>query len=423
MSKLASLCLAVSMAFGSLCQTWQWTEMRSMPFATSNNTVCEAVVGGNEYMYSFGGIGAGKTYADIHSRSFKYTVSSDTWTEIDPLPDTESKIASGASFVKGKVYILGGYHVYSNGSEVSSNKVHIYNPQTDAYEADGVPIPVPIDDHVQCVYKDSLIVVVTGWSNTGNVPNVQIYNPSLNSWQVGTSVPNTLSYIAFGASGYIVGDTIYYHGGATGGSFNAQRFLRKGLINPSNPIDITWFPKEDAPGVSGYRSACSGNESTVFWLGGSSVSYNYNGIAYNGSGGVAPSARVLHLNSDLNLFTDETAQPFGVMDLRGIAKFSGNRWMICGGMDSTQTVTARTFLLESNNLNFKESETNPFLIKQFETHIEIETKEVDRAKLVDLSGKLILELPKNNTFRIDKSELEKGIYLFIQGNNSIRIRI
>jgi len=107
MSKLVSFCSAIALVFASFSQTWQWTEMSSMPFPTSNNAVCEAIVGGNEYMYSFGGITTGKTYADIHSRSFKYTVSSDTWSEIDPLPDAESKIASGASFVKGKIYILG----------------------------------------------------------------------------------------------------------------------------------------------------------------------------------------------------------------------------------------------------------------------------------------------------------------------------
>ena len=88
-----------------VCQTWQWTEMEAMPFATSNNAVCEAIVGGNEFVYSFGGIGTGKTYADIHLRSFKYTVSTNTWEEIDPLPDALTKIAAGASFVKDKIYI------------------------------------------------------------------------------------------------------------------------------------------------------------------------------------------------------------------------------------------------------------------------------------------------------------------------------
>ena len=74
------------------------------------------------------------------------------------------------------------------------------------------------------VYKDSLIYVVTGWSGSGfsgtNVANVQIYNPANDTWSVGTPVPNTNQYKAFGASGIIVEDTIYYFGGAKISGFN-----------------------------------------------------------------------------------------------------------------------------------------------------------------------------------------------------------
>jgi hypothetical protein len=53
----------------------------------------------------------------------------------------------------------------------------------------------------------------------------------------------------------------------------------------------------------------------------------------------------------------------------------------------------------------------------------IETREIDNAKLIDLSGKVVFEMPEENKFSIGKAELQKGIYLFIQGTNSIRIRI
>lgn len=406
-----------------VCQTWQWTEMEAMPFATSNNAVCEAIVGGNEFVYSFGGIGTGKTYADIHLRSFKYTVSTNTWEEIDPLPDALTKIAAGASFVKDKIYILGGYHVYSNGNEISSNKVHVYNPQTDAYEPDGSPIPVPIDDHVQCVYNDSLIFVVTGWSNSGNVPNVQIYDPSFDTWQVGTSTPNDFYYTAFGASGHIIGDTIYYHGGASGGSFGARNYLRKGFINPMDPTDITWLPFESASGINGYRSACSGDGSIVFWVGGSSVSYNYNGIAYNGSGGVAPSARIIHYKANSQQYVDEDNQPFGIMDLRGIAKLSNNRWVICGGMDSTQTVKSQTYMIENNTLSTADEHSVSFQVKEFETHFEIISDSRTSAKLVDLSGRIIRVIAPTNKLIIERAGVEKGLYFVVQGKKSIRIRI
>ena len=41
---------------------------------------------------------------------------------------------------------------------------------------DGADIPKAIDDQVQAVWQDSLIYVITGWSNTTNVVDVQASN-------------------------------------------------------------------------------------------------------------------------------------------------------------------------------------------------------------------------------------------------------
>lgn len=406
----------------SLAQ-WQWTELDTMPFRTANNAVCEAIVGGNEYVYSFGGIDTSKIYSGIHQKSFKYTVATDTWVEIDSLPDASAKIATGASFVKNKIYIIGGYHVLANSNEISSNKVHVYNPATDQFEADGATIPLAIDDHVQCVYKDSLIFVVTGWSNTENKPNVQIYDPSLNSWQTGTFTPNSPYYKAFGASGYIVGDTIYYYGGAAGSSFAARSFKRKGFINPSDPSDITWTQMADAPGSPSYRAACSGTDNSVFWVGGSSISYNFNGIAYNGTGGVNPSARVLHFNVGSYSYFDDFPQPYGVMDLRGIAKLSNDRWIICGGMDTNQVVSNRTFLLENQDLGLLENVNDDLVVKTYDTQVVIEATKASDAQLISLSGQILHEWKNEKEFIIIKDEYKTGIYVFVQKGNSVRIKL
>lgn len=424
MSKLLSLLCLLFLWTSLIAQTdWQWTELDTMPFRTANNAVCEAIVNGEEYVYSFGGIGIDKDYGSIHPRSFKYDVANDNWIEIDSLPDTQPKIASGASFVKGKIYVFGGYHVAQSGTETSSTKVHIYNPQTDLFEADGASIPIPIDDHVQCVYRDSLIYLVTGWSNNGNVPNVQIYNPTFDSWQVGTSTTNNAYYTAFGSSGAIIGDTLYYYGGATGGAFGAKRFVRKGFINPSNPTDISWELMEDAPGDPNYRSACSTRGNTIFWVGGSPTSYNYDGIAYDGSGGVNPSARVLHFNQDLYSFSDDINQPYGVMDLRGIGKLGNDRWIICGGMDTSQVVSNRTFLLENSSLNLPEIANDNFKISYQSAIIQIETRTVSSAFLMDMSGRVVDVFEKNHKFVIQKEDFNAGIYFFVQDQQSVRISI
>jgi len=136
---------------------------------------------------------------------------------------------------------MGGYQVLSNGNEISSNIVNRFDPRTNTYLTNGANISIPIDDHVQAVWNDSLIYVITGWTNTANVPNVQIYDPANDNWSVGTATPNNSLYKAFGASGTIIGNTIYYHGGAvSSGNFSGQTTLRVGQIDPNNPTQITW---------------------------------------------------------------------------------------------------------------------------------------------------------------------------------------
>lgn len=409
--------------FSGFAQNWNWTELDTMPFRTANNAVCEAIVNGDEYVYSFGGIDTSKLYSGIHNRSFKYNVTADSWSEISPLPDSMTKIAAGASFVKGKIYVIGGYTVFANSTEVSSEKVHVYNPATDAYEADGAIIPRAIDDHVQCVYKDSLIFVVTGWSNTANFPDVQIYDPLLDQWQSGTFVPTTFQYTAFGASGYIIGDTIYYHGGAAGGSFAARKFIRKGYINPNDPTDITWELMGEAPGEAGYRAACSGTDDRVFWVGGSGKSYNYDGIAYDGSGGVDPSTRILHFNPSDSMYLDETSQPHGVMDLRGIAKLSNNRWIICGGMESNQIVSNRTFLLESNSLDLPSQPNDPLEIRYTENGVKVTSHYQQLFELVDVSGRVVKRFEQSKELEIKRSEFKQGTYLLRYNSGAKTIRI
>lgn len=414
MWKLTSL-FAILISFSASAQfNWTWTELDTMPFRTANNAVCEAIVNGEEYVYSFGGIDTTKEYTGIHQRSFKYEVSSDTWSEIAALPDTLGKIAKGASFVNGKIYVIGGYHVFSNGNEISSDRVHIYNPSTDSYEADGAAIPIAIDDHVQAVYKDSLIFIVTGWSNTANRPEVQIYDTYLDQWQEGTAVPNNNFFKAFGPSGTIIGDTLYYHGGVSGSfSFVARKYVRKGYINPTDPTDITWEQIADAPGDAGYRSACSSAGNTVFWIGGAGTAYNFNGIAYNGSGGVDPSARVLHFSLHDYQYNDETSEPYGVMDLRGIAKLSNNRWIICGGMDTNQVVSNRTFLLENPSVEVSDLIIPAgYEVAYKSDHVEIRTPGVGMAYLYNGSGKRVREWKVKKNYILNFEDFDSGVYLF-----------
>lgn len=363
--------------FALLCKSQHWnvSTLANLPTKLSNNAVCEAFVGDTAYVYTFAGIDSSKLFSGTHLKSYRYNTINNQWTALPNLPDTLGKIACSANRVKDTIYIIGGYHVFSNSNELSSNKVHRFNVKTNQFMTDGANIPIAIDDQTQCVYKDSLIFVITGWSNTSNVPNVQIYNPSFNTWLAGTSTPNNNTYKSFGSSGSIVGDTIYYLGGATSASgFGAQTVLRKGYINPLNPTLITW--QFVNPNIKSYRSACVAINQDIYWLGGSEITYNYNGIAYNGSGGVSPSNKSRKFNSTWDIDISNTLP----MDLRGYAKINDSTVILVGGMKAGQMVTNEVLKLQLNStitsITENSSDNVPIIYPNpFNNEIKINLKE------------------------------------------------
>lgn len=333
------------------------TPLADMPERVSNQAVTYAEVNGNGYVYSFSGIDETKLFSGIHKRAFKYDIENNSWEILPPLPTGNGRIAAGASTVKDKIYIIGGYEVFADGGEISVDLVHVFDPTTDTYLVDAAPIPVPIDDHIQAVWRDSLIYVVTGWSDVTNVPDVQIFDPSLNSWQEGTPVPNTNTYKVFGSSGSIVGDTIYYSGGVriVGGGFASSNVIRKGVINPDNPSEITWSHRTSFDAI-GYRmGAAVWNEARPIWIGGSEDAYNFDGISYIFGTGVEPYQRILELRPETNRL-EETIFELPIMDIREVAQVDPNTIIICGGMTQGQQVTNSTFrvdisLVSTNKIN------------------------------------------------------------------------
>jgi Kelch motif/Secretion system C-terminal sorting domain len=334
----------------------QYTALAPLPAAVSNNAVTAATANGKSYVYSFCGIDSTKLWSGIHLQAWRYDVAANAWAALPPVPDPDGgKIAAAASFLKGKIYVVGGYHVAQNGNEASSNRVHVFDPATNAWLPDAAPLPVPIDDHVQATWRDSLLYIVTGWSNTTNVPNVQIFNPLSNSWSAGTPLPNNTDFKVFGASGVIIGDTILYAGGArTGSNFPPTSFFRKGVINPENPFEITWTGW-DEPSAKGYRMAAATLGHQAVWLGGSDVTYNYDGIAYNGSGGVPPLDRTTLFDPLGDNFHQTNGNMPAVMDLRGAAQITDNEVIIVGGMTAGQQVTNQVWRISLGSLSGVES--------------------------------------------------------------------
>lgn len=408
--------MLTALAFPALVDA-QFTQLAPLPEPVSNNAVAAAQLGGNWFIYSFAGIDTSKIWSGIHLKSWRYDVAANEWTPLPDVPDPNGgKIAAGASTVQGKIYLIGGYHVAQNGGETSSAKTHVFDPMTNTWLPDAADLPVPIDDQVQAVWRDSLIYVVTGWSNTTNVANVQVFNPSVNEWAVGTPVPNSVNYKVFGGSGVIIGDTIFYAGGARSSfNFPASTFFRKGVINPANPTEIEWTDWNE-PASQGYRmAAATAPDGNAVWLGGSDVTYNFDGIAYNGSGGVAPLDRITLYSPSANSFFQTNGQMPAVMDFRGAAQIAENEVILAGGMEAGQQVTARTWRISLDNLTAVEGNVSePQFFKIYPNPVigtvTVEAGAAFEIEVYNASGKLLLHQSATGEYRFSTSGWGSGTY-------------
>jgi hypothetical protein len=324
----------------------QIEELADMPMAITNHAITAVEIDGKDYVYTFGGLGEGKTNEDITLQSFKYDVEANIWTEIASLPDTMGKLAAAASTVNGKIYIIGGYHVFPDGHEKSSAKVHVYDPTANRFLADAADIPIPIDDQVQVVWRDKLIFVISGWSDSLNINTVQIFDPLKNQWQMGNDLPNTPEFSVFGSTGVCVEDQIYFAGGAGNrqeGNFPLQSFIRVGSIDPDQPTQVSWISSEN-DNARLYRPGVGLIDGNPVWIGGATQSYNYNGIAYVGNP-VEPMQELRSFDSSTSAWTIKHLE-YKVMDLRGSAQIGDKTIIIAGGMGANQTVSKKAVQLK-----------------------------------------------------------------------------
>ena len=360
MYRLIFLPIVLCLAMIGSAQSISWEFLAPMPEKVTNNAVTAISIGEETYVYSFAGIDTTLDCNGDHLRSYRYTMSTNTWEAIPDLPDPNGgKIAAAANVIGDKIYIVGGYHLAPNCSETSSNRIHIFDPLTNTYLPDGNNLSVPIDDQVQVVWRDSLLYVITGWSNTTNVSNVQLYNPTFNIWQQATPVGTGLNWRVFGASGVVIGDTIYYAGGARPNfNFPASSFFRKGYINPENPADITWEGDAE-PLALGYRMGAATFGEQAIWIGGSDNTYNFDALAYDGSGVINPLDRIGIYEPATGAWSEIFGFIPAIMDLRGVAELANGEYLIAGGMLANQEVTDQLLKITISDL----TSTDPLLVE------------------------------------------------------------
>jgi hypothetical protein len=313
-----------------------------MPEALSNNAVTSVEVDGTSRIYSFFGLGSGKTHADIGRAAFEYDHLRNAWTRLPDVPVPQGRLASVAAAAGGGIYLFGGYTVAADGKEVSTPDVLRFDPKERTYRS-VASMPTPVDDSVALVHNDRRIYLVSGWHQDRNVPLVQMYDIREDRWARATDFPGTP---VFGHAGAILGDDLLVCDGVRldviGGkrTFTASPECWRGQISADDATRIDWRRVASHPGPPRYRMAAGFDPTTggLLFLGGSENPYNFNGIGYDGRPSPA-SARVQAYNLSVDRWHALQPLPQGSMDHRGLATIDGRHYLI-GGMRGAQQVSA-----------------------------------------------------------------------------------
>lgn len=332
-------------AIGWLMSSSVMAQLPALPEAVANNAVAQVTVDNDTYLLSFMGLGAGKTYKDVHNKAWALRVGDEKWREISPVPSSltlKGRLASIAVGVGELTYIFGGYTVAKDHTEISSPDNFVYSVANDSYTTIA-KTPVPVDDAIALVYQARYIYLISGWHNDGNVNLTQVYDIKTNSWQQASPFYGAPT---FGHAGGIVENKMLVCDGVAvkprteaRRTFAVKAQCFSGTIDKQNPLKIDWRIVEHPTGVSRYRMAAVGrvNSAEIIFIGGSTNPYNYNGIGYNGEP-ATPDNRIWIFNT-ISTQWHLKASATGTMDHRGLIEL-GNRFYTIGGMVNNQTVIA-----------------------------------------------------------------------------------
>jgi N-acetylneuraminic acid mutarotase len=328
----------------------RWTDLPPLPSAVTNNAVAGYVHKDRVLIYSFMGMGKDKNYSAITTNAMVYDSLYDGWRLLPPVPGKRGRIGASAVTVDGQVFVLGGYTVDEKGTETTVGDVDVYTPSVDeptqGYWAKGIPIPIPVSDAVTGVVNDRFILLISGWSKNGAIPNVQIYDTLRDHWRPGSVIAGKP---VFGHAGAIVNKTILYCGGAfvstdqkdatRKAEYVASDECWQGKITATGPFKMLWNQLSSPPGAAHYRMAAGASGKKIVFTGGTAAPYNFDGVGYSGKPAVT-SATTFAWDTDKHAWQMLPDDPHPTMDTRSlVADQSGV--VLVGGMQAGQKVEKR----------------------------------------------------------------------------------
>lgn len=173
------------------------------------------------------------------------------------------RYGAGSVSVYGKIYTVGGY---ARDQYVST--LEVYTPTLNSWERK--PSMTNPRAHAGVVSVNNKIYVFGGYN--GSILNsVEIYNLAPDTWQAATPMPQA----TYGMGIVVVGNYIYTIGGYTNSGYT-------NIVYMYDTINNTWTQKANLPIADAFLSAVTTDSNTIYTFGGSNLSgilnktYKYN---------------------------------------------------------------------------------------------------------------------------------------------------
>lgn len=255
-----------------------------------------------------------------------YSEPAGNWATMAPMPAPRSQVS--AAIAGDKIYVPGGYV----GSFAPSNVLHIYDIPTNTWTT-GAAMLTAVGDYAIAVYNDAYIYVIGGYNGSADVNTVQVYDIAAGSWSLATAKSGTA---VAGLRGGIANGKIVTAGGysqTVGASVNQAQL---GVINPANPLEITWSDLPAMPFGTTSRFAGGGLFDRVYFTGGDP----------NG-GGTSALASTFAYNVTAGQWEVGPAKPTGVSNICNFSPvlLNGRAYLVAiGGYNGSAVVGANEWL-------------------------------------------------------------------------------
>jgi len=199
LSVLLILCLVFSLLSLPLVNAVEdsWTTLAPMPTARAGIGIAVA----NGKIYAIGG-----SY-NSHGENEEYNPITNTWTTKTPMPTP--RIYFGIAVVENKIYTIGGDSGNWTAGQTVTNINEVYDPATDTWVTTE-PIPTAVGYQASAVVDHKIYII----GGAVEVVLNQIYDTETDTWSYGAPLPEGVDAAATGVS---AGDTetqrVYVIGG------------------------------------------------------------------------------------------------------------------------------------------------------------------------------------------------------------------